>query len=239
MRHSSAASRASYRAGAAGRTGVGKGTQAECSATAPAPATSPPRHLPRRQSLAEGERSPALESALGYMNARPRPRPDRPRLIAERTGCLRLRSRISARRISAHGPAARPSPKSLNGKNFARRRPQLRVPIEKIVARLSGRRTCPKCKAVFHVTTLRRASRASATIADQTRASARTPARSGSRAHGVYDKSTKPLIDFYRNAACCCHRGQWHAGGNLPAHLTALGSLLAAKRDASSGLNAD
>ena len=28
------------------------------------------------------------------------------------------------------------------------------LPLEKVVARLSGRRTCPGCKAVFHVTAL-------------------------------------------------------------------------------------
>jgi adenylate kinase len=29
-----------------------------------------------------------------------------------------------------------------------------KLPLEKIIARLSGRRTCPNCKAVFHLETL-------------------------------------------------------------------------------------
>jgi adenylate kinase len=73
------------------------------------------------------------------------------------------------------------------------------LPIDKVVARLSGRRTCPGCKAVFHV-------------------SARPPKVEGVCDHcggelyqreddrpeairvrmEAYEKSTAPLINFYR-----------------------------------------
>jgi adenylate kinase len=73
------------------------------------------------------------------------------------------------------------------------------LPLEKVVARLSGRRTCPGCKAVFHTT-------------------ARPPKREGVCDHcggqlyqreddrpeairvrmEAYEKSTAPLIEYYR-----------------------------------------
>ncbi len=73
------------------------------------------------------------------------------------------------------------------------------LPIEKVVARLSGRRTCPGCKAVFHI-------------------SARPPKVEGICDHcgeklyqreddrpesirvrmNAYEKLTAPLADFYR-----------------------------------------
>ncbi len=73
------------------------------------------------------------------------------------------------------------------------------LPIEQIVARLSGRRTCAKCKAVYHVTT--RPPQV-AGICDQ--CGGELIQREDDRPESVkvrmeaYQHSTKPLIDFYQ-----------------------------------------
>jgi adenylate kinase len=73
------------------------------------------------------------------------------------------------------------------------------MPIEKIVARLSGRLTCPKCKAVFHVES--RPPRV-AGVCDH--CGAELYRREDDRPESVrvrmetYEKSTAPLADYYR-----------------------------------------
>ena len=72
------------------------------------------------------------------------------------------------------------------------------LPIEKVVARLSGRRTCPGCKAVFHVTG--RPPRVEG-ICDH--CGTKLQQREDDRPEAVrvrmdvYEKSTRPLTDFY------------------------------------------
>jgi adenylate kinase len=74
------------------------------------------------------------------------------------------------------------------------------LPLEKIVARLSGRRICEKCKAVFHVT--QRPS-FSPGVCDQ--CGGHLYQREDDRPEAVqvrmktYEQATKPLIDFYRD----------------------------------------
>jgi adenylate kinase len=73
------------------------------------------------------------------------------------------------------------------------------LPIEKVIARLSGRRTCLKCKAVFHVTG--RPPRVEG-ICDH--CGTKLQQREDDRPEAVrvrmavYEKNTKPLTDFYR-----------------------------------------
>jgi adenylate kinase len=73
------------------------------------------------------------------------------------------------------------------------------LPLEKVVARLSGRRTCPKCKAVFHVTG--RPPRVEG-VCDH--CGTKLQQREDDRPEAVrvrmevYEKSTKPLTDFYQ-----------------------------------------
>jgi adenylate kinase len=73
------------------------------------------------------------------------------------------------------------------------------LPIEKVVARLSGRRTCPNCKAVFHVTAL---PPRVAGVCDH--CGTKLQQREDDRPEAVrvrmevYEKSTKPLTDFYQ-----------------------------------------
>ena len=72
------------------------------------------------------------------------------------------------------------------------------LPIDQIVARLSGRRTCSKCKAVFHVETRKPKV---ADVCDHCGAALiqredDMPDTIRQRM-AVYEKSTKPLIDYY------------------------------------------
>jgi adenylate kinase len=73
------------------------------------------------------------------------------------------------------------------------------MPIDQIVRRLSGRRTCPDCKAVFHITTQPPKAEG---ICDH--CGAALLQREDDRPESVtvrmeaYEKCTRPLIDFYR-----------------------------------------
>ena len=73
------------------------------------------------------------------------------------------------------------------------------LPIEEIVSRLSGRRTCEKCKAVFHVT-----GRPPRTEGICDNCGGNLIQREDDRPESVtvrmeaYNRSTAPLIDFYR-----------------------------------------
>lgn len=72
------------------------------------------------------------------------------------------------------------------------------LPVSEIVARLSGRRTCANCKAVFHVT-----ERPSKLEGKCDRCSGDLFQREDDRAESIkvrleaYNKSTAPLIEFY------------------------------------------
>jgi adenylate kinase len=74
------------------------------------------------------------------------------------------------------------------------------LPIDQIVARLSGRRTCPQCKAVFHVNALPPKVDG---ICDH--CGAKLYQREDDRPESVrvrmeaYRKSTVPLEEFYRS----------------------------------------
>jgi adenylate kinase len=74
------------------------------------------------------------------------------------------------------------------------------LPVAEIVERLSGRRTCEKCKAVYHVT--RQPSQV-AGVCDHCGGSLFQ--REDDRPEAVtvrmetYERSTAPLIEFYRN----------------------------------------
>jgi adenylate kinase len=74
------------------------------------------------------------------------------------------------------------------------------LPLAEIVERLSGRRICQKCKAVYHVT---RQPSQTAGVCD--RCGGRPHQREDDRPEAVtfrmetYERSTAPLIEFYRN----------------------------------------
>jgi len=185
-----------------GAPGVGKGTQAEllCERLGTC-------HLSTgdvfraAKCLAEGERSPALQNALGYMK-RGDLVPDQTviDLVRERTRCIRCRGGFLLDGFPRTVEQA-----ETFGKIMARENIPLDavlnydLPIEKVVARLSGRRTCPGCKAVFHVTALPPRVEG---ICDH--CGAKLQQREDDRPEAVklrmevYEKSTRPLTDYYR-----------------------------------------
>jgi adenylate kinase len=185
-----------------GAPGVGKGTQAEllCERLGTCHLSTGDVFRAAR-CLTPEERSPALDAALDYMQ-RGDLVPDATvlDLIRERTRCLRCGGgflldgfpRTVAQAEALSDLLEREQIKLTAVLNYD-------LALEKVVARLSGRRTCPGCKAVFHVT-------------------ARPPKVAGVCDHcggslyqreddrpeairnrmEVYQRSTKPLIDYYQ-----------------------------------------
>lgn len=143
-----------YRLVLLGAPGVGKGTQAELlSAKLGACQLSTGDIFRAAKSLGADERSPAMTAALDYMR-RGELVPDETvvALVTERAGCL-----ACERGFLLDGfPRTVAQAESLaalleQGKIKLDAVVSYDLPIEKVVARLAGRRTCPGCKAVFHV----------------------------------------------------------------------------------------
>ena len=185
-----------------GAPGVGKGTQAELlSQRLGACQLSTGDVFRAAKSLDPCDRSPALTAALDFMR-QGRLVPDETVLdmVRERVGCLRCEGGF----LLDGFPRTVAQAEALQGILDHER---LRLdavlsydlPMEKIVSRLSGRRTCSGCKAVFHV-------------------EARPPKKPGICDHcggqliqreddrpeairvrmEAYEKSTAPLADYYR-----------------------------------------
>jgi len=172
-----------------GAPGVGKGTQAELLCERLGTCHLSTGDIFRAaKGLAEGERGNLVPDQTVLD------------LVHERTSCLRCRS----------GFLLDGFPRTVaQAEAFAKIMAQEQIPldavlnydlpIEKVVARLSGRRTCPKCKAVFHVTG--RPPRVEG-ICDH--CGTKLQQREDDRPEAVrvrmevYEKSTKPLADFYR-----------------------------------------
>jgi adenylate kinase len=140
-----------------GAPGVGKGTQAEflCERLGTCHLSTGDVFRAAR-CLTPEERSPALDAALHYMQ-RGDLVPDTTvlDLIRERTRCLRCGGGI----LLDGFPRTVAQAEALQ--NLLRRESleldgvlDYRLPIEEIVTRLGGRRTCATCKAVYHQITL-------------------------------------------------------------------------------------
>jgi adenylate kinase len=75
------------------------------------------------------------------------------------------------------------------------------LPLEEVVARLSGRRTCPACKAVYHI-----AARPPRVEDVCDRCGGRLVQRADDRPESIrvrlhaYEESTRPLADYYARA---------------------------------------
>jgi len=185
-----------------GAPGVGKGTQAELLCERLGTCHLSTGDIFRAaKSLAEGERSPALDAALSYMK--------RGDLVPDQTVLDLVRERITCLHCGS-GFLLDGFPRTVaQAEAFAKIMAQEQIPldavlnydlpIEKVVARLSGRRTCPKCKAVFHVTG--RPPRVEG-VCDH--CGTKLQQREDDRPEAVrvrmevYEKSTKPLTDFYQ-----------------------------------------
>lgn len=144
---------------------------------------------------------PALEAALHYM-VRGDLVPDETVLaiVAERARCLRCCGGFlldGFPRTVAQAEALEVLLKKENVPLTAVL--NYEMPIDRIVARLSGRRTCSKCKAVFHVTNMPPRVKG---ICDH--CGGELVQREDDRLESVrvrmetYEKSTRPLIDFYQ-----------------------------------------
>ncbi len=185
-----------------GAPGVGKGTQAELlCARLGACHLSTGDIFRAAKALDAAERTPALNAALEYMR-RGELVPDNTVLdiVAERVNCLKCQGGF----LLDGFPRTVAQAQAL-GQLLSREHLQLdavlnyELELEKVVARLSGRRTCPNCKAVFHVVTLPPKVDG---ICDH--CGAKLYQREDDRPEAIrvrmqaYEKSTAPLADFYR-----------------------------------------
>jgi adenylate kinase len=185
-----------------GAPGVGKGTQAEIlSERLGSCHLSTGDVFRAAKSLDASQLTPALSSALEYMK-RGELVPDTTvlNIVRERLGCLRCDSGF----LLDGFPRTVAQAEALEA-TLAEEKISLdavlsyELPIEKVVSRISGRRTCPKCKAVFHVEALPPKVPG---ICDN--CGAELYQREDDRPEAVrvrmeaYEKSTAPLADFFR-----------------------------------------
>lgn len=185
-----------------GAPGVGKGTQAELlNQRLGACHLSTGDVFRAAKGLCEGELSPTMQQALGFMR-RGELVPDTIvlNLVLERTRCLRCRGGFlldgfprTVAQAEALEALLKKEKVSLSAVlNYE-------MPIDQIVARLSGRRTCSQCKAVYHMTN--RPPRVEG-VCDH--CGGKLIQREDDRPESVrvrmetYEKSTRPLIDFYK-----------------------------------------
>ena len=184
-----------------GAPGVGKGTQAEliCARTG-ACHLSTGDVFRAAKGLPEGERSPAMSAALEYMK-RGDLVPDSTVLdvVRERVGCLRCDGGFLLDGFPRTVAQAQALQQLLAENKIALDAVlDYQLPIDEIVSRLSGRRTCSVCKAVFHVTG--RPSKVEG-ICDQ--CGGKLIQRDDDRPEAIrvrmeaYHKSTAPLTEFY------------------------------------------
>ena len=185
-----------------GAPGVGKGTQAELiHERMGACQLSTGDVFRAAKSLNECDRSPALTAALEYMR-RGDLVPDSTVLdmVRERSQCIRCQGGFlldGFPRTVAQAEALDRIFEENNVKLDAV--VSYDLPMEKIVSRLSGRRTCEKCKAVYHVET-----RPSKTPGICDHCGGKLLQREDDRPEAVrvrmetYERSTAPLADYYR-----------------------------------------
>jgi adenylate kinase len=185
-----------------GAPGVGKGTQAEMLASKLGACHLSTGDIFRAaKALDQCQRSPALSAALEYMR-RGELVPDQTvlDLVAERVNCLKCEGGFLLDGFPRTVAQAEELDRLLNKHRIPLQAViSYDLAIDKIVSRLSGRRTCAKCKAVFHVEAL--PPRVPG-ICDH--CGGELYQREDDRPESVrvrmeaYEKSTAPLADFYR-----------------------------------------
>ena len=185
-----------------GAPGVGKGTQAELlAAHLGACHLSTGDIFRAAKALDPAERTPALTAALDYMRRGDLVPDDTVlALVAERIGCLRCEGGFLLDGFPRTVAQAEALEKLLAGEKLKLDAVvSYDLPLEQVVARISGRRTCPNCKAVFHIQA--RPPRVEG-ICDH--CGAKLYQREDDRPESVrvrmqaYERSTAPLADFYR-----------------------------------------
>jgi len=185
-----------------GAPGIGKGTQAELLCDRLSTCHLSTGDIFRTaKCLQEHEQTPSMKDALTFMRQGALV-PDTTvlGLIRDRLRCLRCSGGFLLDGFPRTVPQAEALERILQAENV-----QLsavlnyELPIERIVARISGRRTCSQCKAVYHVTT--RPPKV-ADVCDQCGGSLFQ--REDDRPESVevrmkaYETSTRPLISFYQ-----------------------------------------
>jgi adenylate kinase len=190
-----------YRLILLGAPGVGKGTQAELLwERLGACHLSTGDVFRAAKSLPKDRLSPAMQTALGYMS-KGELVPDETVLamVRERTRCLRCRGGFLLDGFPRTVVQADALESLLKWERCALTAVvNYDLPVDVIVARLSGRRTCPGCKTVWHET-----SRPPKTPGVCDHCGEKLYQREDDRAESVrvrmaaYQRSTKPLIDFY------------------------------------------
>lgn len=186
-----------------GAPGVGKGTQADLLHQRLHACHLSTGDVFRAAAQSSCDPSPAMAVALDYMH-RGALVPDSTvwEMVRERVGCLRCRGGF----ILDGFPRTLSQAESLAGLMKTEGWSLAAVvnyelPIPEIVDRLSGRRTCQQCKAVYHIT---RKPSQTAGVCD--RCGGPLYQREDDRLESVtirmdaYQRSTSPLIDFYRRA---------------------------------------
>jgi adenylate kinase len=186
-----------------GAPGVGKGTQAELlHRRLRACHLSTGDVFRAAGSRADCNQSPAMKEALGYMR-RGELVPDATvwAMVRERKSCLQCAGgfildgfpRTLAQAESLKELMDAEGLKLSAVVNYS-------LPFNEIVARLGGRRTCEKCKAVYHVTERPPKKEGRCDHCD-----GRLFLREDDRPESIkvrleaYERSTAPLIEFYRN----------------------------------------
>ena len=185
-----------------GAPGVGKGTQAELlAAKLGACQLSTGDVFRGAKGLSPGERSPAITAALEYMR-RGELVPDETvvDLVAERVGCLRCPGGFLLDGFPRTVAQAEALEDLLKKHDLTLDAVvSYDLPANKLVARLAGRRTCPGCKAVFHIQT--RPPKVQG-VCDH--CGGALYQREDDRPESIrvrmaaYEKSTAPLADYYR-----------------------------------------
>ncbi len=185
-----------------GAPGVGKGTQAEMlSEKLGACHLSTGDIFRAAKAMDPAERTPALTAALEYMR-RGDLVPDQTVLdmVAERVGCLRCEGGFLLDGFPRTVAQAEALEKLLAGENLKLDAVvSYELPLEQVVSRLSGRRTCPNCKAVFHIE-----ARPPKVAGVCDHCGGKLYQREDDRPESIrvrmeaYERSTAPLADFYR-----------------------------------------
>lgn len=186
-----------------GAPGVGKGTQADLLHQRLGAC-----HLSTgdvfRAAASRGpcEQSPAMTAALEYMR-RGELAPDSTvwEMVRERSSCIRCRGGFVLDGFPRTLTQAEALKTLMEDEKLSLSAVvNYELPVDEIVTRLSGRRTCEKCKAVFHVT------RQPSTAEDLCdRCGGRLYQREDDRPESItvrmeaYERSTAPLIRFYND----------------------------------------
>lgn len=186
-----------------GAPGVGKGTQADLLRQRLGACHLSTGDVFRAAKKGDGcSLSPAMTAALDYMR-RGALVPDSTvwEMVRERSQCIRCRGGFILDGFPRTSMQAESLKKLMENEGITLDAVvNYELPLAEIVERLSGRRTCEECKAVYHVTR-----QPSQTEGLCDRCGARLIQREDDCAKAVtlrmetYQRSTAPLIEFYRN----------------------------------------